>query len=1165
MTLLGAVALCVLVWLLGPYIAIAGVAPFESLAARIVATLFILGVGGLVVGMMILRRRKANAGLVSGMLGDSAGDMARDEAGRLRERFEEAVRTLKESRGRDGRISLYDLPWYIIIGPPGAGKTTVLSNSGLRFPLAARFGNKAVRGVGGTRNCDWWFTDNAVFLDTAGRYTTQDSNESVDREGWRNFLDLLKRHRRRRPINGVMIAISLADVLTLDPQQRNEHVSAIRKRLNELHRHFGIRFPVYVLLTKCDLVPGFIDFFEDLSTAEERAQVWGFTLELEQSRALDNLDEIVDKEFAELVNRLQARTLHRVYAERDVQRRAAIFTFPEQMAAAMESARAFVHDAFAPSTFEEPAFLRGVYLTSGTQEGAPIDRLVGRLARGFGLEAALSEDRRGQGRSYFITRLLLDVMFPESGLSSVDRRFERQLRWAQNGAYVAALALTVLAVTAWSVSFAMNRGYLDEVGTTLARYTEVKEGEKGEPQAHLTAGAPRLAAARAVAELTAKRDADIPLAMRFGLYQGGYLADAARDGYAREVEHQLMPRVRHALETELTNPARDVYQVYELLRVYLMLGDPKRLQKADIVRAAKLLAQNQPANDPSALPQLLADLEQGLGGEEPPAQAISLEIVARARQRLAALPLEEFVLNRIRADSENAGQPPLRLQDIIGARGVSLVSRRSGGDLDISIPALYTRKGYYEVFLVQSARAVAILADEHWVLGDSGSTLHQLELAALPGKLAKLYELQYAKVWQDLINDLQIVRLRGVADAADKLLVLAGAESPIRLIMTALANNVSIAALPTAPAGVEPGAVADLAAKASAAANRLDAVLGGSAAAPGAGIAPGPQIEMQFRALLDFVRSPAGGPGRMDGLLGMLGQVQQELSSTGSGLGKQTAAAVVVRGDMARSLELEAQQLPAPVRQWVQQLAQDIRGAVVGGAAAEVKDQLNTQVGQSCGQLVAGRYPFERASKDDVKLADFSRVFAQGGLLDQFFTTNLAQMVDTSVKPWRWKSTGGAALGLSNDSISQFERAAAIRDTFFGPGAQAPRIEFDIKVVELTPDLAQVQLVIDGQAIVYRHGPVIAQRMQWPGAGGVSEVRIVFTGLDQRMTSRSFEGPWAFYRFLDELGQPGASADRLNIPVGIGQSGALFELVAGSAINPLRTELLSGFHCPGGT
>ena len=118
----------------------------------------------------------------------------------------------------------------------GAGKTTVLVNSGLNFPLAQKFGKEALRGVGGTRNCDWWFTDKAILLDTAGRYTTQDSNARADAAGWGAFLELLRKFRGRQPINGVIVAISASDLMAVDEQEREQHVAAIRERLDEIGR-----------------------------------------------------------------------------------------------------------------------------------------------------------------------------------------------------------------------------------------------------------------------------------------------------------------------------------------------------------------------------------------------------------------------------------------------------------------------------------------------------------------------------------------------------------------------------------------------------------------------------------------------------------------------------------------------------------------------------------------------------------------------------------------------------------------------------------------------------------------------------------------------------------------------------------------------------------------
>ena len=132
----------------------------------------------------------------------------------LKDKMKDALATLKSASGGK-KDYLYDLPWYLLIGPPGSGKTTALVNSGLKFPLSRGATPAAIAGVGGTRYCDWWFTEEAVLIDTAGRYTTQDSDASTDKQSWFAFLALLKKNRPRQPINGVIVAISLEDLMTL--------------------------------------------------------------------------------------------------------------------------------------------------------------------------------------------------------------------------------------------------------------------------------------------------------------------------------------------------------------------------------------------------------------------------------------------------------------------------------------------------------------------------------------------------------------------------------------------------------------------------------------------------------------------------------------------------------------------------------------------------------------------------------------------------------------------------------------------------------------------------------------------------------------------------------------------------------------------------------------
>ncbi len=246
LSFVGAAALAVIVWLLGPLLAL-----LEGVVARLVAIAAIFLVwllANLAISLIARRRQKKMVAQLTEATPDPeivARQAASEEIGLLRERLEAALQQLRRaSRGKQrGSGYLYELPWYMLIGPPGSGKTTSLRNSGLAFVSTDRSGRDSIRGVGGTRNCDWWLAEEAVLLDTAGRYTTQDSDQAVDQKAWLGFLDLLKNFRPRQPINGAIVAIGLPDLVAMGPDEREAHARAIRARLKELHERFGARFP----------------------------------------------------------------------------------------------------------------------------------------------------------------------------------------------------------------------------------------------------------------------------------------------------------------------------------------------------------------------------------------------------------------------------------------------------------------------------------------------------------------------------------------------------------------------------------------------------------------------------------------------------------------------------------------------------------------------------------------------------------------------------------------------------------------------------------------------------------------------------------------------------------------------------------------------------------
>ena len=284
-SVIGLIALSIIIWFVGPAIKFgeSNTAPLASEFSRLIVIIILLVLWGLNNLRLQLTAKKSNKDLVSDLgtnqemeTENAADDRASEEYQLLNQRFSDALATLSKLKfkGRNQSRALYELPWYIIIGPPGSGKTTALINSSLEFPLAEQYGKASLQGVGGTRNCDWWFTNDAVLIDTAGRYTTQDSHRVIDSSAWEAFLSLLRKNRRRRPVNGVLVAISIQDLLFQSEQEREQHAQIIRTRIDELMQKLEIRFPVYLVLTKSDLISGFSEFFEDLSK-EDREQVWG--------------------------------------------------------------------------------------------------------------------------------------------------------------------------------------------------------------------------------------------------------------------------------------------------------------------------------------------------------------------------------------------------------------------------------------------------------------------------------------------------------------------------------------------------------------------------------------------------------------------------------------------------------------------------------------------------------------------------------------------------------------------------------------------------------------------------------------------------------------------------------------------------------------------------
>jgi type VI secretion system protein ImpL len=625
--MLGALALAafaLVAWFTGELVALGDWRPFETAGGR--ATLILVAAAAWI-GWELLRARRTrreNERLLQVLAGgdeaDSAARAAREIAV-LRQRFEEAAAILKKARfkGADGeRRYVHELPWYVFIGAPGSGKTTALVNSGLRFPLKGAGGDPALAGVGGTRNCDWWFTEEAVLLDTAGRYTTQESDLAADAAAWLGFLDLIKRFRPRRPLNGALVTLSVSDLMLWDDEQRKRYAWHVRARVAELHDRLGVRFPVYLLVTKADLLAGFMEFFGELD-APARARVWGATFSpAADGFLLGSPGQRFAEDFRQLEERLYGELLERLTEERDLQRRAAAYRFPQEFHGLGPLVAQFLDHAFAGAPGASEPMLRGVYFTSGTQEGSPIDRVLGTLARSFRLErpdrpAPAGGVAGGSGKSFFLMRLLREVIFPEAGLAGADEGLERRARRLRGLAYGAIAAIAVALAALWTASFRGNRDFV-AAAQASAQAAKAELAKLGPPapgdEAQMVQA---LNALRILPGGYRDQKSGTAIVPDFGLSQAGKIGAQALRAYRHALRDALFPRLARSLEAEIRQAehsgARE--RLGEALDAYLSLYGGGKADPGPVEAAALRVWRLPDAEGAALLAHLRAGMEAG--------------------------------------------------------------------------------------------------------------------------------------------------------------------------------------------------------------------------------------------------------------------------------------------------------------------------------------------------------------------------------------------------------------------------------------------------------------------------------------------------------------------------------------------------------------------------
>lgn len=1111
-------AICVVIWFYGYMLGWGSFRPLESVAARLVAIAIMVVLWIVYIAVSLLRARRRDKELVDAIENDAAAAAASQQAeiGEIHSRLKEALALLRRTtRKRFGYV--YELPWYVIFGAPGSGKTTALTNSGLKFPLGDALGSNSVQGIGGTRNCNWWFTDDAILIDTAGRYTTHDDLNGASKAGWEGFLGLLRKYRRSQPINGALVTVSISDLMTRSPEARLEEMRAIRQRLAELDEKLQARIPVYLVLTKADLLTGFVEFFEGFGKSD-REQVWGMTFGLKESYDATGLPDRFLEEFGLLQERVGAMLIERLQQEPDRETRGRIFRFPAELASIRERLHELVGELCTGSKLVEPPLLRGVYLASGTQaeEGAAA--------------APVSVSAR---RSYFLSRLFTDVIFEEASLVARDRRLSRRQMIFRRTAYAAAAVLLAVVLVSWTATFWHNNRALAQAEERIDAYEQAARGipVRNVSDADFLRVLPALDNLEAV---TADFSQGRVWPISFGLDQEAKIASRQREAYRRALNGLLLPRMLVELQRRI-DESDGVRETFNALKLYGMLGGSGPVEPEFVsLQAQDIFGELYPGQGREATRASLVRHTRALAVGILPQTDLDDALIAEAQETIRSHSIAARAYD-IMSDSRAARSlPPFVPADALGPLAEQAFQRSSGAPLREGVPGIYTAEGYRRAVVPGIADAAREALDEYWVRGDNSPgnmTIEAVAQAAL-----QIYHDNFNRIWTQLVSDLRIRGFETLAEATETARVLASDPSPVAVAATAIAAATDLRAFAVSETEV--------------------------ASLVGYGEA---DIPDPFGALREALAAANGEDGeaasRIAALRPVLVTVYEQLARAATS-SAEVAQIFDVDSQLTsanQDLLRDARQLPAPMDAWMAGFAAEIGSLAVKTARTRLGTLWASQAG-ICSSIVVGRYPFDRSSQRDVAMGDFVRLFGPSGLFHTFYTEQLEAFVDTSVSPWTWRGSFGAP-GDASEALAQFENADDIRRAFFPAGSDNPRIAINVTPVGLGGGATAIMMEIEGERVTYNGVLAQARSITWPSSDSSNISRVVYLpgGLQHALVET---GDWSVFR-LFERAEIAIEADDL-LRTRFVHRGLVgeFDVQFNSVLNPFTLPALSEFACP---
>lgn len=1175
-----------MVWTLGPHIMIGENYPLKSNINRGAVIAVLLVLTGLYGVWRLLQALAVNPALLNSLMSKrSAAVEAKPDMSAITQIIAAGVKHTQRvhralplwRRFFSFSDSKTRLPWFMIIGPKNAGKTTMLFSSGLDFPLPEQL-NRQDRENPSTDNIECLYTNDALFLDTSGKYLQE--AEHVQQE-WRGILGALKKYRPKHSIHGVVVTLSVEDILHRTQSERLGIAAALRSRLSEARETLGLRFPVYVNITRMDMLTGFSAYFRNL-TAIEREQVLGVTLPFERQShdSGAELGKQISETLAQLESRLGSTLCQRQLEEYDVTDRKQMYAVPQDFRLLAQGVTEMLQHIFLSSRYDETQFnttLRGIYFMSSCQPAEKgllnnntvvqrwrnvVEHQYPETAASYGLQQAEGGviDNSPWGKHYFLRQLFSDVISADRDLVSSSLRMRTRDRLQNFAGHLAATLLAVWLIWGIVTSFHLNDDYLATIGVRTTQLTEKVVEYVDHPEQQLLPGV--LYSTLALKQYLGLDISNPPLNWRYGLYTPATVERRADKLYTFFLQNALLPKLQLQAAISLNKAVvdNDPLAAWDALKLYLMLngeGDADAgFLIAQINQQWKASGMIDAYGEQETFDSHLNALFSSKGWREK-SSPIDQPLVKRARDMLVQIPQTTRIWQHLKQKLQLVAPPSVTLQAMVDPQAPMIFKQNAIENQPEGVPGIFTRDGWRNLVKKQLATSlIGLQREDSWVLGKTGRVVNPLTLR---DEVLILYLQEYAHQWQQFLSSIRLIPMGGQQNLSmdvSLLRTLVADNSPLRGLLERAVSETTLAetkdkTLQTAlQTELRTGRLVQQATRLKDSVDFREQRLIHQ------------YVDFPFSSLRLFVKGDQDGtgynPNQTVGLNRLMNLLTDQYTRYVVYSSALDEGDIPVMGMDSSRLAAESRTWPEPVKGILMPLLGRSNESIQKSIVKLSVTAIDNGIGQVCRKTLQGRYPFAK-SQQEVSLNDFERFFAVDGVVDSWFKQNMADKVDTSTYPWRYKGNGGG------EGLSFFQQAAAVRDAFFDADGRKVSLNLSTRVHYLSPDIAQLMLSVGGETLRYSHGPVMPMAFHWPSGGLTSSVTMTGQRLpSSALPDLTFHGAWSVMHWLDSAERvTSQGADSRIYRWSLGGKPVELEIGGLGNGNQNLQGMLRGFRCPG--